>query len=132
MCDWNDWWSDGDRNRFDGYGCFQFFATGDDLATGETLFAISGWGKDLGGVMDVGLVEGWEGEAESRNESVRQMSWSDDVERREECAEVAGVSCYEAIVGLCQCAYHDICDRTPRDLAGPFALDMAVPCGNGD
>ena len=55
VCDWNDWWSDGDRNRFDGYGCFQFFATSDDLATGETLFAINGWGKGPNGVMDVGL-----------------------------------------------------------------------------
>ena len=55
VCDWNDWWSDGDRNRFDGYGCFQFFATSDDLTTGETLFAVNGWGKGLGGVMDVGI-----------------------------------------------------------------------------
>ena len=53
--DWNDWWSDGDINRFDGWGCFQFFATSDDLMTGETLFAINGWGKGVDGVMDVGV-----------------------------------------------------------------------------
>ena len=55
VCDWNDWWSDGDRYRSDGYGCFQFFATSDDLTTGETLFAVNGWGKGPNGVVDVGI-----------------------------------------------------------------------------
>ena len=48
-----------------------------------------------------------------RGESVRDESRCYDVERREECAEVAGVPGYETVAGLCECAYHDVSHRAP-------------------
>ena len=56
--DWSDWWEWGNLNRQEGFwehGCFQFFATSDDMTTGETLFAFNHWGKDIGYPMDVGI-----------------------------------------------------------------------------
>ena len=56
--DWNDWWNTANLNKPAGeygqHGCFQFFATSDDLTTGETLFAINHWGAGFA-AMDVGI-----------------------------------------------------------------------------
>ena len=55
--DWNDWWNWGNLGKVSGYGvhgCFQFFATSDDLTTGETLFAVNHWGSEFD-YMDVGI-----------------------------------------------------------------------------
>ena len=56
--DWNDWWNTSNLNKPSGeygqHGCFQSFATSDDLTTGETLLAINHWGAGFT-AMDVGI-----------------------------------------------------------------------------
>ena len=55
--DWNDWWNSDAPNHpeYNGHGCFQFFATSDDMTTGQTLFAFNHWRVGGDYRMDVGI-----------------------------------------------------------------------------